>query len=86
LGESRETVKYRHELYGTWTRVAALARPMSSCTSKLQRGLPTSRNSQLSVSRKKNLVMGPRWVPDTEIGWSTDRRSHHNLNFKPLKC
>jgi hypothetical protein len=29
----------------------------------------------------KNLVMGPRWGPDTKTNWATDRRSQYNFNF-----
>jgi hypothetical protein len=29
----------------------------------------------------KNLVMCPRWVPDTKRDWPTDRRSPNNFNF-----
>jgi hypothetical protein len=35
---------------------------------------------QLSESNR-NLVMGPRWVPNTKRDWPTDRRSHHNFDF-----
>jgi hypothetical protein len=42
--------------------------------SSRQEGRPTLTNPQLSDS-SRNMVMGPRWVPDTKTDWPTDRTS-----------
>jgi hypothetical protein len=43
-----------------------------------QRGRPTQqiRNClKIIKERRKKIVPGPRWVPDTKIDWPADRRS-----------
>jgi hypothetical protein len=49
-----------------------------------QKGRPTSSNLQLSESNK-NLVMGPRWVPDRKTDWPTDRQLQHNFGFDLIR-
>jgi hypothetical protein len=44
-------------------------------------GSPHQTNPQLSDSNQ-NLVMGPRWVPDTKTDWPTDRRSIISFSYK----
>jgi hypothetical protein len=52
----------------------------------IREGAPRFRAKQLSrkSKEKKNLVMGPKRVPDTEMDRPTDRRSQHQLNS--VKC
>jgi hypothetical protein len=43
-----------------------------------QRGYPTSTKTislKIIKERRRKLVTGPIWVPDTKIGWPTDRSS-----------
>jgi hypothetical protein len=37
-------------------------------------------NCPTKERKRKNLVMGPKWVPDTKTDRLTDRRSQHQLN------
>jgi hypothetical protein len=51
--------------------------------SSRQAGCPTNRKPQMSDSNK-NLVMGPKWGPDTKMDWQTDRRLQNNLNLNSI--
>jgi hypothetical protein len=70
VGFSDETVKYGREFCGTSTQLL-FARPRSNCTVSYRPVLSSERaphiKKQAIVTRKtKNLVVGPRWAPDTK--------------------
>jgi hypothetical protein len=66
-------------------RVTALAKPSSNYTDKLQtrplvrEGASQEENCKclkvFSMKVKENLVVGPKWWPDTRTDWPTDSRS-----------
>jgi hypothetical protein len=62
--------------------------PLTDCTTSYRPVLLSERapqdeeqsNCPAKERKKKNLVMGPKGVPDTKTDRPTDRRSQHQLN------
>jgi hypothetical protein len=67
--------------------MTALARPRSNYKlqthSLVMEGTPHKKEPQMSTGnwKEKNLVAGPRWVPDTKTDWPNDRKSSYKFDL-----